>query len=91
MSGPKTQDGQNTPVKRGDGTVLQDTAAPRNSMKRMMDNARESQNETSTPIQRKDPVIRGDGTVLPERTETQPRNAMKRMMDTSHEGNTKEL
>lgn len=72
--------------KRADGTVLEQSNAPRNPMKRMMDTSQESSKDDSQSEEsKKQPVIRGDGTVLPERNEEQPRNRMKRVMDTSQE------
>ena len=73
-------------TKRGDGTALQQSEAPRNPMKRTMDTSGTSEDPTSEDNEPEEaPVIRGDGTVLPKRTEEQPRNPMKRTMDTSKE------
>ena len=86
------QSGTSNIAKRGDGTTLEQSDAPRNPMKRMMDTSQEPQIEAANAAEsKKQPVIRGDGTVLPDRNEQQPKNPMKRMMDTPQEDKGKEL
>jgi hypothetical protein len=65
--------------------MLQHADEPRNPMKRTMDTGQEAQDEQTIPSELKERVVRGDGTVLPERTDSQPRNPMKRMMDIARE------
>jgi len=78
--------------KSRDGEPLDPTTATQNPLKKKLDALGGSQDQDSLADQSaKQPVVRGDGTVLPERTEDQPRNPMKRMMDTSQENTQKEL
>jgi hypothetical protein len=92
MADRESQSSTSNITKRGDGTTLEQSDAPRNPMKRMMETAQQPANEVPKDSQpRKQPAIRGDGTVLPDRNEQQPRNPMKRMMDTSQESDGKEL
>lgn len=84
--------GTSNTTKRGDGTTLERSDVHRNPMKRMIDTAQQLESEAPEQQEpKKKPVMRGDGTVLPERSEKQPRNPMKRMMDTEPEGREKEL
>lgn len=73
-----------------DGASLDPTTATQNPLKKKMMDPSEDANQQGASGEQpaKQPVVRGDGTVLPERTEEQPRNPMKRMMDT---GGQKEL
>ena len=88
MSGQSQRDDGKV-VRRADGTILEQSEAPRNPKKRVMDISQELA-EDSSKDKESQPVIRGDGTVLPKRSEEQPPNPMKRTMDTSKEDN-KEL
>ena len=54
-------------------------------MKRAMNTTQISEQTENDSGGAKEPVIRGDGTVLPERTDAQPRNPMKRTMDTTND------
>jgi hypothetical protein len=77
----------------------QDSEARRESMMKMLSNVVEARShgdqspDHSQPhAAPKEPVVRGDGTVLPERAEEdQPINRMKRMLDTGVQGPKEEL
>jgi hypothetical protein len=86
MADQEPQSSTNKFTKRGDGSALEQSDAARNPMKRTMDTSQEHQSHPSTTEEpKKAPVVRGDGTVLPERSPDQPQNPMKRTMDTAHE------
>ncbi|KAF2403238.1 Sec20-domain-containing protein [Trichodelitschia bisporula] len=81
--------GQGEPVRRGDGQILEESDAPRNPKKRVLNLATEEQAQ----LDNKDELARrGDDQIL-EKTE-QPRNPHKRMLDTEavqQDGNRDEL
>lgn len=81
-----------TQVKKSPDIVPQTTEGRRESMKKMLESVVEARSHQS-PVQAgaKEPVTRGDGTVLPERTEDQPINRMKRTLDTNAEKREAEL
>lgn len=76
--GKMTEQGQKDPVVRGDGTVMQDSNAPRNPKKRMFDTEAEKKKQEEAGNQ--EPAKRGDGTVLDD--SNQPGNPHKRVLDT---------
>ena len=92
MADSSNPQSQNEPARRGDGTILEESDAPRNPMKRALDTVVEAQKQDrTTQTEKKEPVIRGDGTVLPERSDTEPKNRYKRVLDTKEEAKRGEL
>lgn len=86
MADQEQHSSTNKVTKRGDGTVLEQSDAARNPMKRSMDTSQQPESPANTAEEpKKAPVVRGDGTVLPERGSDQPRNSMKRTMDTARD------
>lgn len=79
---------QDTSDKRDVGSVPSNGKAHGNPLKRVIEPSEDPQKESTGTTEQDEPVIRGDGTVLPKRSEAQPRNPMKRMMDTSRESNS---
>lgn len=88
--GQMADEGKNEPVKRGDGTILQERGdVPKNSKKRTMDTEAETADqgevarvEEKSEEEKEKPVIRGDGTILEERGDV-PKNPKKKALDTS--------
>ncbi|KAE9978428.1 hypothetical protein BLS_000645 [Venturia inaequalis] len=87
--GQMTEKGKNEPMKRGDGTILQERGeVPKNPKKRTMNTGVEApdQGETAADKQseeeEKEPVRRGDGTILEERGDM-PKNPKKKALDPS--------
>lgn len=87
--GQMAEEGKHEPVRRGDGTILQERGdTPKNPKKRMMDTEAEAANQEETVVDekgeedKKEPVRRGDGTILEERGDM-PKNPKKKALDTS--------
>lgn len=87
--GQMAGEGKNEPVKRGDGTILQERGdLPKNPKKRILDTGAEAADPGETAVDEqskegmKEPVKRGDGTVLEERGDV-PKNPKKKALDTS--------
>jgi protein transport protein SEC20 len=87
--GQMAEEKKNEPVRRGDGTILQERGdVPKNPKKRMLDTEVEAAKEEGTETageseeEQKEPVRRGDGTILEERGDV-PKNPKKKALDTS--------
>jgi protein transport protein SEC20 len=87
--GQMAEEAKNEPVRRGDGTILQERGdVPKNPKKRMMDTEVEAarQEEAKSAgegeVKNDEPVRRGDGTILEERKDV-PVNPRKKVLDTS--------
>ncbi|TLD24431.1 Sec20-domain-containing protein [Venturia nashicola] len=87
--GQMAEEGKNEPVKRGDGSILQERGdAPKNPKKRMVNTEAETTDQGEITVdeqkdeEEKEPVRRGDGTILEERGDI-PRNPKKKALDPS--------
>lgn len=87
--GQMAEEGKNEPVRRGDGTILQERGdTPKKPKKRMMDTEADAANQEEPAVDEKgeedkvEPVRRGDGTILEERGDA-PKNPKKKALDTS--------